>query len=62
MFNFCILLDRGGAKEAQLELRHAFDLATFKTFGLVNPVFFSSNWFFECEHPSIDTEHSTLEP
>ena len=44
--NLCILLDRGGEKEALLELCQAFDVTATKTFELVNPVFSLQTCFF----------------
>ena len=51
--SFCVLLDRGGEKEALNESRRAFQVAAARIFGLVNLVFSRQTGIVECRLPFV---------
>ena len=55
-------LERVGEKDALPKLRQAFEVAESQTFGLVNLVFFLSNWYSQCEHLFIDKPMVITQP
>ena len=50
----CLLLNRGGEKEAEPESRQAFQVTVTRNSGLVKLVFPRQNGIFKCKHTFID--------
>ena len=51
--SFCVLLDRGGEKEAIPESRRAFQVSAARISVLVSLVFSRQTGLFQCEHKPI---------